>query len=222
MPEEQKPPQGEGANTEALKNNGNGANDQNKQGGGGTTSEEYKVPKRNAEFWEAAEIRRKSREARKQFFAPKKEGEEGGEGEGEDQPLTRKEYERMREEDRLGFQEEQDKRLMSQSDSTAISSFLSKPENERFRQYEKQGVSILKDPAYSHADIGLIFRGLAYNDALAEGAKRRAKADDKSARNSFGGSERTQESEMEGYTPDKHKDFKAKLKSGKATFGKSE
>lgn len=224
MPEENRANGAEGEGNAPENKEGTGANDQpikGKQGGEGTSTKEFVVPKRNAEYWQAAEDRRKAREARKQFFGPKREGEDGGD-DGGDTPLTRGEYERLREEDRTSWQEDQDKRLMAQGDSTAISSFLSKPENERFRKYEKQGTAILRDPAYSHADIGLVFRGLAHDDALAEGAKRGAKADERSIRNSFGGSERSPEPEVEGYTPDKHKDFKAKLKSGKATFGKSE
>ena len=214
---------GEDANAGASENKeGTGANDQNKQGGQ-QTPKEFVVPRRNADFYDARQNRLKERDERKKFFQHKQgeSGEEGGEG-GDDAPLTRAEYNRMREEDRFSWQEEQDKRLMSQSDVTAINGFLAKAENERFRKYEKEGLAILKDPAYSHADIGLIFKGLAYDDALAEGAKRGAKADEKSQRNSFGGSERTQEPEVEGYTPDKHKEFKAKLRQGKASFGKSE
>jgi len=216
MPEEQKPPQGEGANAEAP-NDGTGANDQpqeGERGGGGTAPTEFTVPRRNAEYWDAAQKRKEAREARKDFFTqkPKDEG-------GEDEPLTRKEYERLREQDRSSWQEEQDTRSMSQSDTVAIQSFLVKPEHEKFRKYEKEGLAILKDPAYSHADISLIFRGLAYDDALAEGAKRGAKADEKSKRGSAGGTERAGEPEVSGYTPDKHADFKAKLKSGKASFG---
>jgi len=221
MPEEEKPGNaGEGDPQAPENKDGAGADDQNKQGGGGTPPKDFVVPKRNAEYWEAAQKRREVREARKQFFTQKpkdeREGEDGSGG--EDEPLTRKEYERLREEDRLRWQEEQDGRLMAQSDLAAIQNFLVKPENEKFRKYEKEGSAILKDPVYSHADIRLIFRGLAYEDALAEGAKRGAKADDKSKRSSAGGSGRTQEPEASGYTPDKHADFKKKLKEGKASF----
>lgn len=213
MAEEKTANNGESATPNASQNNGAGANDQTKQGG--ETVPQFSVPKRNAEYWEAAQKRREAREARKQFFA-KEDGD--GEGGSDDTPLTKKEYERLRDEDRLQWQEEQDKRLMSQSDRVAIESFLAKPENERFKKYEKEGLAILTDQAYSHADIALVFRGLAYDDALVEGASRGAKATERAARNSTSGTERRPETETSGYTPDKHQEFKKKLRSGKASF----
>lgn len=224
MPEENSSKNGEagGADTTNLnKKSSEGAAAEN-QGAAG--EQEFSVPRRNPEIFDAAQKRNQTREERKKFFQThqKSDGGHGEGGEEEDTPLTRKEYERMREEDRLAFEEENDRRSASVSDKVAISNFLSDPNNERFRKYEKQGRAILSDPAYSHADITLIFKGLAHDDALAEGAKRGAKADETSNRNSFSGTGKRPSPENVGYDPSKHREFKKGLKSGKVSFGSSE
>jgi len=68
---------------------------------------------------------------------------------------------------------------------------------------------------------------LAYNDALAEGAKRGAKADEKVNRAGVGGGAGEAGGQAPpAYNPNasskEHAEFKKKLKSGKASFGTGE
>ena len=217
---------GEGAN--ATPDNKSGTGDPNQKKGEGQGQAQFSVPRRNAEYWESAQKRREAREARKDFFtAPVKKNEGEGENkeEGEvddlDKPLTRRELERFRREDRLALEEQIESRTMAQADELAISRFLQ--ENPKFSKFEKEARAVLKDPAYSHADIGLIFRGLAYEDAALEGASRGAKASEKARRDSTSGAERKPQSgQVSGYDPSKHAEFKQKLRQGKAKFSSEE
>lgn len=214
---------GEGAG--APDNKGTGDPSQKGEGQGA----QFTVPKRNAEYWESAQKRREeSRKARMDFFTSQKQkpkGEAGeGEGEGEvdelDKPLTRRELQRIRDEDKSAFEEQLESRTMAQADELAITRFVAG--NPKFQKYERDARAILKDPAYSHADIGIIFRGLAYEDAAAEGASRGAKAGEKSRRDSTTGTGQKPQSGQTGYDPSKHKEFKQQLRQGKAKFSPEE
>lgn len=219
MPDGNSSGNGEAANANAQNNAGADQN-QNGSGQGTPAAEEFKVPKRNAEYWDNAKRRRdEARQARADFF--KQKPGEGGQGAGEDddRPLTRGEYQEMQKRDRQQWEEEQEGREMARSTELGITSFLSKPEHAKFQKYEKQARVILADDAYRYADIALIFKGLAHDDALAEGAARGAKADERGARQSIVGSGKRQEPEATGYDPAKHKEFRKNLLKGKASFG---
>lgn len=204
---------GEGANADAQ-NKGTEATPKESAG-----TAEITVPRRNAEYWDSAKKRRDAAQAaRAEYFksAPRKD-EDGNSIDDEDAPLTHKEYQRMWEQDRQSWEEEQDKRLMSQGDETSINAFLSK--NEKFRKYEKQARAFMKE--HPHYPLEGIFRDLAYDDALAEGTAKKAKADEKQSRNTVGGGT-SEPQKGGGYDPAKHGEFKKNLKMGRASFTPAE
>lgn len=182
---------------------------------------EIKVPKRNADYWDKQQERQKAKQSRAEFFKSKQQPpEEDSQEDDDDKPLTRREYRQLQEENNRHFEEESAKRSMAQSDALAITEYLAKPGNDRFRKYEAQARAYAKEHPYY--PISGIFRDLAYDDAQAEGAERGAKEQEKAKRNSSGGSGRRVEPEATGYnakSSKEHSDFKRGLRSGKVSFG---
>jgi hypothetical protein len=188
--------------------------------------EEKEVPRRNADYWKNETEREKTREARADFFKAKKKAKDPETGEDlpdDEQPLTRAEVKAMLE----GNRREQQLADRDKADAIEITSFLAKPENAKFSKHEADARRYMK--AHPYYPISGVFRDLAYDDAIAEGARRAAKAEAKSQRNSFEGSERRPVTAKAGM-PDFSgmsgsersaalKKFKADMKSGRASFG---
>lgn len=187
--------------------------------------EEQEVPRRNADHWKSETEREKTRQARKEFFVTKNKAKNPDTGEDlpdDEQPLTRAEARALLEEN----SQKQALQDRDKSDAIEITSFLSKPENVKFQKYEVQARRYLK--AHPYYPLQGVFRDLAYDDALAEGAKRADKAERKNDAARFGGSERKASTatqgmpDFSGMKPAERtaalRKFKADMRSGKASF----
>lgn len=131
-----------------------------------------------------------NREERAQFFKGKQKEVES-EPENEDEPLslTPKELATRIQDAVKEYVKPIESSLQDRHDQSDIQEFFSNPKNESFRKYEAQARKFIKNPAYANADLGLIFKGLAYDDAFAEGATRGVKAEDRTARTKTGGTQ---------------------------------
>lgn len=132
-----------------------------------------------------------NRQERADFFKAKKQVEKNDEGEDGDEPLTftKKQLESFVQEHVSKAISPIESSLQDRHDSSDLMEFFSSKDNERFRKYESTAKKFMKNQAYANVDLNLLFKGLAYDDAFAEGATRGTKADDRSARTRTSGTQ---------------------------------
>ena len=184
--------------------------------------DDEEVPSRGQRPWNTPE-------ERKEFFQKKKterEPEEDDFSDFEDETerkIAQKLYARLDKRTSARFTE-QETRRQAERDDFEIATFLGKPENERFRKYEARARKYAK--THPNYPVAGIFRDLAYDDALAEGAERGKKAETKVTQKSVAGSTDRKAPEAGGYKPGMskkdHQAFREKMHRGETSFTPAE
>jgi len=130
-----------------------------------------------------------NREERKEFFTSKKKEDTQVEPD-ENEPVQ---YTREQLNDLIQSGVKQaltpiESSLKERSDVEDVRSFLADPNHERFKKYESEALRYMKDPAYSNVSLSVLFKGLAFDEAMSEGTTKAIKADDKTQRQRAPGS----------------------------------